>query len=231
MKSLEVIKEPRSEVPVSYQHELVHTYRPRLNTVAGVINVAFEATARIEAIIASLDGLTVQASRAELPPSHRRALQTEANELRAELLRTVTETALEGVRPLAGDPASVDLKTVLGRSLEFTLPDFSHDSFGVPSIDFSAEQTRGACRSGIEEARRRACSLRTSIEQAQEQVKALASAIEVATQNSEASTTNIRDLDEAIKVAGAMKRSIGANPGGALCSMGLMRRELLTLLE
>jgi flagellin-like hook-associated protein FlgL len=205
--------------------------RARTNAAINVVNVASEATAEIEKLVESIGGIVEQAGNPQTSDSRRKVLEQEANQLVDEIRRKALSKSGEGVRPLAGDKFSVEVEERFAETLEVILPDTAKDAFGIGEIKFSPKDAILQTRTVIARAKEQIEQLKDSLGKTQGQVKATVDALEVALQNSEAAQTSIRDVNEALKVAGDTRIGIARNPGNALDSVGNLQKKALDLLE
>ncbi len=205
--------------------------RAKTNDAISVVNLANEATSEIEKLVESIGGIVEQASHPDISDSRRKVLESEANQLVDEIRKKANTKSESGVRPLAGDKFSLEAEEKFAKTLEIILPDTAKDAFGIGSIDFSPKDAIIQTRNVIARARQQIEQLKSSVKNTQGQVKQVVNALEVALQNSEAAETSIRDVDEALRVAGDTKIGIARNPGGALSSVGNLQKKALDLLE
>jgi flagellin-like hook-associated protein FlgL len=205
--------------------------RAKTNEAINVVNVASEATSDIEKLINSISGIVEQASNPNMSESRRKVLEQEANQLVAEIRRKALSKTSDGVRPLAGDKYSLKADDKSEVEFDIALPDAAKDAFGLGDISLSSDASIPVAKSALSRAREQVEKLRDSVKQTQAQVKNTVDALEVALQNSEAAQTSVRDVDEALKLAGRTKADISRNPDSALESVGNLQRKALNLLE
>lgn len=205
--------------------------RSRTNEAITVVNLANEATAEIEKLVESISGIVDQASSPQISDTRRKVLEQEANQLVAEIRKKAQTKSENGVRPLAGDKFALEVEEKFAKTLEIILPDHAKDAFGIGAINFSPKDAIIQTRNAIARARQQIEKLKESVKETRGQVKEAVNALEVALQNSEAAATSIRDVDEALRLAGDTKLGISRNPGGALKSVGNLQKKALDLLE
>jgi flagellin-like hook-associated protein FlgL len=205
--------------------------RSRANDVINVVNLASDATAEIEKLVSSISGIIEQASNPKISESRRRVLEEEANQLVQEIRRKAQVKTTQGLRPLAGDRISLPVEEQVAKNIEFALPDGAKDAFGIGEIELSKKDSLSQTRTALTRAREQVEQLKDSVQQSHNQVKNTVAALEVALQNNEAAQTSIRDVDEALKVAGDTKVGIARDPGSALKSVGNLQKKALSLLE
>lgn len=205
--------------------------RARTNDAISVVNLASDATAEIEKLVGSISGIVEQASNPKISESRRKVLEEEANQLVQEIRRKAQVKTAHGQRPLAGDKISLPLQEKESQGINIELPDQAKDAFGLGPIDLSPKEAISQTRSALSKAREQVENLKESVNRTQQQVKVTVDALEVALQNNEAAQTSIRDVDEALKVAGDTKVGIARDPGSALNSVGNLQRKALSLLE
>ncbi|MBN8550736.1 MAG: hypothetical protein J0M12_15585 [Deltaproteobacteria bacterium] len=205
--------------------------RARTNDAINVVNVAADATAEIEKLVSSISGIVEQASNPKISESRRKVLEQEANHLVQEIRRKAQVKTTQGFRPLAGEKISLPIEEKDAKRIDVELPDQAKDAFGLGEIDLSPQNAIAQTRSALSKARDQVEQLKDSVHRTHQQVKSTVDAIEVAIQNSEASQASIRDVDEALRVAGDTRVGISRDPGSALQSVGNLQRKALTLLE
>lgn len=205
--------------------------RARANDAINVVNVASEATSEIEKLVDSIGGIVEQASSPHISESRRKILEKEANQLVDEIRRKAQVKTSDGVRPLAGDKFSVATDVASKKPVDIKLPDGAKDAFGIGEITFSPDDAIPQARSTLARAKGEIEKLKDSVKATQDQVKSTVDAIEVALQNSESAQTSIRDVDEALRLAGNTKIGIARNPSDALSSVGNLQKKALDLLE
>ncbi len=205
--------------------------RARTNDAINVVNVASDATAEIEKLVGSISGIVEQASNPKISESRRKVLEQEANQLVQEIRRKAQVKTSHGHRPLAGDKISLPIEEKDSKGIDIELPAEAKDAFGLGPIDLSPKDAISQTRSALSKAREQVEKLKDSVNRTQLQVKSTVDALEVALQNNEAAQTSIRDVDEALKVAGDTKVGIARDPGSALQSVGNLQRKALSLLE
>lgn len=205
--------------------------RVKLNDVINASNVAKEATTQITKIVQSISGIIKQASQEDLPEKRKATLEAEANELVDEIRRTADTQASNGVKPLAGDKIRLEVEEKIGRTLDVILPDDAKNAFGLTEIDFSTRESIISTIANVKQAEASILRLRNAVDEASKNIESTAGTLDVALQNSEAADNTIRDLDEALKVAGKARGIITENPDKALKSFGGLGTKALGLLE
>jgi flagellin-like hook-associated protein FlgL len=227
--SLEQVKLEAVRLQVdAHRHNSNAEVRARTNDAINVVNLVSDATTEIEKLVNSISGIVEQASSPKISESRRKVLEDEANHLVKEIRRKAQVKTSQGLRPLAGDKISLPVDE---KGIDISLPDAAKDAFGIGSIDLSPKDAITETRSALSHAREQVEKLKESVKQTQAQVKNTVDALEVALQNSEAAQTSIRDVDEALKVAGDTKVGISRDPRSALKSVGNLQRKALSLLD
>lgn len=204
--------------------------RSKANQAISVVNLAEEATAEIEKLVASIDGIVEQASTPAVPTQRRQVLEREANQLVDEIRKKARVATSDGTKPLAGDKLNIPA-TGGGDQTEIVLPDTAQNAFGIGKISLDQQSTIGQTRAAISRARDQLEKLKGAVKDSKVDLKESVDAIEVALQNTEAAGASIRDVDQALKVAGDTRLGIARNPQGALNSVGQLRSDALELLK
>ncbi len=205
--------------------------RAKVNAAINVTNVAEEATAEVEKLVKSLEGIVEVANDGSTPNERLGILDKEVKELVSAIGNLTKSKSLDGIKPLAGDPIRLDLEQKIGRTLEFILPDHSKDAFGLEKITVSKKEAIINTIATVEEGRKRLENLKASLDDASKSIRQVVSETEVALLNRESSEASLRDVDSAIKLANQTKRGIGSNPDRALRSTGDLSAVSLKLLE
>lgn len=205
--------------------------RQKLNEVINTVNFAVDTTNELKSIVNSIAGIASQASNDDLTQQRKTALEREANSLISEIKKKAETSTPEGIKPLLGDKIALDIEKKLGKTLEFVLPDSAKDSFGLNPVSFSRKDSIIATITNIKKAQEQIERLKNSVAEVKEQVKSKADEIDVMVQNTEASFASVRDLDQAIQLAGNTKVGIKTDPERALSSLGKLDSSALRLLE
>lgn len=205
--------------------------RARINQAITVSNVASEATEQLARLVDSVGGIAEQAQDPGTSETRKGILEGEANQLIAEIQRTLKEATSGGVRPFAGEKIRVELEKRLGKTLELVIPDDASEQFGLGTINFSTKDTILNTIAHVQAAQESISRIRDAVGDSIKTLHEAASTLDVALQNSEASQTSIRDLDEALKVTGETKILINKHPDEALGSVGEIESNILSLLD
>ena len=205
--------------------------RTQANELISVTNIASQATSDIEELIKGISGIVEQVHTKNFSEPQKAILEDEANDLVKEIQHIAKNTAVHGVHPLLGDKIKLDVEEKIGKTLEFILPDDARDSFGIGRISFSHKDAIIRTIANVEEARTRINNLKNSVGDVSSQVKETVDTIDVAAQNGEATQSTIRDLDQALKLAGETGLTISKHPDTALGSVGRLDNRALDLLK
>lgn len=205
--------------------------RQQLNDVINVANVAKDVSGQIDRIVQSISGIIKQARQEGLPDQRRAALEKEANQLVEEIKKAAETPASNGLRPLAGDKIRLEVEEKIGKTLDVILPDDAKNAFGITEINFSTKDSIISTIASVEQAEQNILRLKSAVEEASKNVSETAAAVDVALQNSEASETSIRDLDQALKLAAQTREIISEDPKKALKSLGAFSTKSFQLLE
>lgn len=203
--------------------------RSKANDVISAINVADEAAKEIDSLVKSISGIAQQASE-DIPEPRREILESEARELVSEI-RKASERTSGGLRPLAGDEIILEVEQELGRTLEVILPDTASEGLGLGEISFTPKDGIINVVKSVAVARERLDELKEAISSAKSNIQSTIDELDVATQNVEASTASVRDVDQALTLASSTRLGISLNPTDALDSFGNLTQSALNLLE
>lgn len=205
--------------------------RLKLNEVINVTNVAKDATSQIDNMVRSISGIIKQASKEDLPEPRRAALEKEANQLVSEIKKAAETKTMSGIRPLAGDKIRLEIEEKIGRTLDVILPDDAKNAFGISDISFSTRDSIISTIASVEMAEQNIMKLKNAVEEASRNLLTTADTLDVALQNSEASESSIRDLEQALTVTGEMRSLITDDPKKALDSVSKLSLNSVGLLE
>ncbi len=205
--------------------------RGRLNAAISFQNVTSEATGKIAELVKSIEGIVEQASADPSAKEKLAKLETEGNGLLDEIKRIAKDTKVEGLRPLAGDEIRIEVEAKIGKILRTILPDDAKEAFGVSGLNFSTVDSIIGTRAAVAKAQQRFEELQKAVEKTSGTIQELTQTLEVAFQNSESADTSIRDLDEALKIAGQTRTVIAQEPTQALNSVGSINQKVLDLLN
>jgi flagellin-like hook-associated protein FlgL len=205
--------------------------RRRANETINVINLAVNATDEIAKLVNSISGIVEQAQDSNLSSTRLITLQKEANQLVEEIKQKAQNTESNGLRPLLGENVRFDIEQKFGYALDIILPDAAKEAFGLGQISFSMKDSIIDTLTRVEKAKKQLDQLRESVSQAETSIRQGVDTVEVALQNSEASNTSIRSLDQALSLASKTYRGIGKDNQAALDSFSKLGLDSLTLLQ
>lgn len=205
--------------------------RSRANEAISVVNLTEEATAEIEKLVSSISGIVDQVDNPKLTGPRREVLEKEANQLVDEIRKRAATETLDGKKPLEGDPVRIELDKRFAKTLDIILPDSAKEAFGLGKLKFSAKEAIVQTRDIVARAQEQLNALKGAVQETKSSLKDSVAALEVALQNTEASSVSLRDVDQALKLAGDTKIGIARDPQGALSSVGTLSGTALSLLE
>lgn len=190
--------------------------RERANNLINSINLVSDATDEISQLVGSLAGIAEQASSESVTPSRIQALEGEAREIVDAIKKRANTEVDGGGKPLAGDPLTIEAEEVLGETLEVILPDDSKNAFGLDNFPLSPAENIIKTRRSIEDARTRLEELKGAVNESKARVESVVANLDVALQNAEASTSSVRDLDQALQLTSQITGQIQSDPQAAL---------------
>lgn len=228
-----VITELTSDVKIDVQESKASTQidlRKKANQAIATLNIASTATDEIERLVTSIGGIVDQAQTPELADNHRSILEKEAHQLVAEIQSKASSTQSDGIHPLLGDSVRLEVEQKYGDALEIILPDSAKNAFGLGEIKLSLKDSIIDTITRVEQAKKQFEELRSSVDQASASVRKTVDVLEVGLQNTEASRTSVRSLDEALSLATSTHRGIGKRPDlaiGSFNKLDLAAKDLL----
>lgn len=205
--------------------------RARFNDLVNVVNIASDTTTDLEKIVKSLGGIVEQVQGGNLSQGRTSTLEAEANGLVDEIRKKADSASYNGTKPLAGDKFGLEAEEKLGTNFEFALPADAQAGLGIGKIAFSDPDSINSSVASVEAAQAKLKEIRTAVESTLSTIKSSASLIEVASQNSEAAQVSLRDVDDALSLAGRTSSGITANRDAALGSFSGLSSKSLALLQ
>lgn len=205
--------------------------RARFNDLVNVVNIASDTTTDLEKIVKSLGGIVEQVQGGNLSQGRTTTLEAEANGLVEEIRKKAEGASYNGTKPLAGDRVRLEVEEKLGKSLELALPADARNGLGIGKLAFSNPESINNSIASVEAAQAKLKEIRSAVDSTLQTIKGSASLIEVASQNTEASQVSVRDVDDALSLAGKTSSGITKNPDAALASFSKLSTKALTLLQ
>jgi flagellin-like hook-associated protein FlgL len=205
--------------------------RRRTNDFINIINVTSEATTEIEQLVESISGIVDQVASGNVPEGRTGVLQKEANQLIEEIKSRAIKTESAGVRPLAGENVRVEIEEKYGYALEIILPDTAKDAFGIGQVSFSMKDAILDTMTRVEKAKVEFKKLKDAVSEVSDKVRKQVDTVEVALQNSEASKSSVRSLDDALSIAETTHKGIGKDKESALASFNKLGFDSLVLVQ
>jgi flagellin len=145
--------------------------------------------------VGRLRELALQASNGTLSAEQRQALNTEAQELIAEIGATVENTEFNGVRPLDGSTSTITLDAA--GSLEVQLQESSVAALGISGVDFSTQAGAAAALNQLDAAANAINENRAALGAQQNRFELAIAERELTSQNLQEADSRLRDLDVA----------------------------------
>ncbi|MCB0338023.1 MAG: hypothetical protein KDD53_00395 [Bdellovibrionales bacterium] len=204
--------------------------RDKANRIINEVNLTIQATEDITNIFSSVEGIVVQAGEQETTPERKKVLEKEAN----SLLEEARKVAQKATDQSGADPANDEVELQIEKELaplRKLLPDEAKSSFGISVVDFSTEDAIVNTRIEVERAVRQLKDLSERVNNSSENIRSRLSELEVAAQNSEASQSSIRDVDQALRLGADIAGRIGGDPQNALGSFSQLTAESADLLK
>lgn len=206
------------------------SYREAFNSALSKLNVASEVTGKISEYVSGVKGMLALAADPKTPTARVAILEQEAKALASEISDLSGKAEVDGTKILAGDPIVLELEKNIGKTLRVLLPTDAREAFGLKDISFTKADVIIQTRAAVERAARQIDELRTAVERATADFSRAGVEAEVALQNSEASGSSVRDLDDAVDLASNAVLQLTTKPKIALDSNSLTPRSL-ELLE
>lgn len=205
--------------------------RKAANEIVNTINLVVDATGEIDRLVKSIDGIVKQASKGDVPEKRLAVLEKEANQILDAIKRRVDDTHTAHGNPLVGDAVTLSTDKDIIATLDVKLPNHAKDIFGLRKVDFSKKDSISESRSTIEKAQTQVNDLKSKVHESRNAIHQTVAALDVALQNTEASSASVRDLDQALRLAGNTKFNINSDPAGAIGSLDKLGRQALDLLK
>ena len=198
------------------------------NDLIGMVNLVSEAASEIGKFVESLDGIAEQAENNANNPTRVAALEKEANELLDEIKKKVTTKSDDGAKLFSGDKIRLDLEKKLGKTLEVILPD-AEVGLDISEFRFTPKEIILNVRENIERARARVKNISDSLSSVKSEVEATLKSLDIASENSEASESSVRDVDQAFSLVERLSQSIPADTKEAYAANRLTASSLKLL--
>ena len=204
----------------------------KANDLISIINLASDATEDIENLVKSLDGIIQQAQKENIPQVRKAKLEQEYNSLVGEIKNKAQTSSYNGVKPLAGDEYKLKLnENDDSESVTIKLPNDANQSFGLTEINFSKPNALKQSGDKINSVKSQIKGLKDEIDNTVTLIKSKLTNIEIADENSESSKSTVRDLDQALEIAGSTNVFIRLDPSKALQSVGKIGEVAKELLK
>lgn len=210
------VPKPEVEVQINKRNVSEATaLRSHANSVINAVNVAERATSEIDKLVKSVDGIVSQVGKQELPESRVSILAGEAKDLVAEIKK---QAKVEVKPQLAGNPSDerFKIKKELEESLQTLFTEGAENAFGIEGASFDQKENIINVRASVVVARERVEELRSKLSEAKEQIQSSVVELEVALENSESSSSSLRNVDQALQLATETKSVISQQPDQAV---------------
>ncbi len=229
-RGVEVATNNDGAVKVNTEHHS-QDIRAHTNNIIDAINLAVSNTHEISALFKGISGIVEQLGVGEISDKRISILEKEAQELIQAIQMKALQASSGEVRPLAGDSIRLEVERELGKTLELILPDSAIDAFGLTKLDFSRKEAIINTRTAVARAQAQLEDLQSAVNISKVTIESAVTQLEIAWQNSEASRSSVRDLEEAMQLAGFTSNSIGADPSGAVNSHKRVNNSVVELLK
>lgn len=203
-----------------------------LNKIISASNSAIEATKVVGGFIDSIAGIVELAESKSQSQERLKTLTNEAN----ELILKLEETEINNTNNLVVNSESdlINQQIInIGETLSNLLPinNISEKKFGVNLVDFSTLGGIQRAKDNVLKAKEKFDLIQKTTNDASNNLKQVLINLEVAKQNSEASQSSVRDLNEALELADSMSNNIKNNKNDALNSFKEINPKSLDLLN
>lgn len=204
--------------------------RSKANSMINSVNVAEEATAEIEKLVRSVDGIVEQASQDETSENRISILEGEARQLVAEIKKqSNVDMQTADVGSLRDDRFRIEQE--LERSLQSLFQEGANTAFGIQDIDLNQKESIINIRTSVAMAKDRVSELRSKLSEAKNQIQSSVTALEVALENSESATSSVRDVDDALKLANTTGSLIKGEKPDRVVNISRLSTASLELLQ
>jgi hypothetical protein len=146
-------------------------------------------------------------------------------------IKKITNINPLGIESDQADDIRQKIEKNLGKTLEAILPNQDKLGSGIANIDFSTKENILSVRTNIELAKAQVNELKDRINQDKIEIGETIARNEIAESNREASNPSLRDLDQALTLAGKAKNFISTNPEVALASFSSIKNSYTDLLS
>lgn len=193
--------------------------RTKRNDILLRINEAVETTEEIGSILESITGIVEQAKNQNLPGERIKPLEVEAQQL-ADQASTKLEKARGVITPVGVDDDTIKkIEKKLAAALEQLYPT-DNSNIAAHDINFTTKEAIVNTLAKVESTRDRLLGLTRTVQETSEEIKRAVELTEVASENVEASSSLVRDLNQALDMASETSLKINEKPQLALDAIG-----------
>ena len=203
----------------------VRQKRDRVNEVIGKVQEASQAIDEIKSLAESIDGIVAQVETGKLSEEQTNVLASEANQLVDEIRRRSRRSATQ-LPDGPSDKARLEVEASLGDALDALFPD-GEDAFGIGTVKLHPPDVIISVRTNVKVARERIEAIGNSIAGVRNEVEETL----VAFENSAASRSSVRDLEQAADLTDRTGSKIGQAPDQALGSISKLSADAVELLK
>jgi flagellin len=178
--------------------------------------------------------LAVQSANGTLNATDRATLDTEFQELSAEIDRIATQSTFNGINLLDGSSASVDIQVGVNASetITVTLADATAATLGVAALDVTSVAYANTAIAALDTAVDTISTARGVLGAGQNRMTSAIASIATARENLAAAESRIRDVDVAYETADLTRNSILQQAAVSVLSQANMQPQLaLSLLQ
>jgi len=178
--------------------------------------------------------LAVQAANGTLTATDRATLDTEFQELVAEIDRISAQTTFNGVALLDGVTASLDIQVGVnsGETITVTLADTTATTLAIDTLDVTSAANANTAMTAIDTAIDDVTTARGTMGAAQNRMTSAIASIASARENLAAAESRIRDVDVAMETADLTRNTILQQAAVSVLAQANVQPQLaLTLLQ
>jgi len=200
-----------------------------------LIQTAESALGETESILQRLRELSVQAANDTLTSTDRNQIQTEVNQLLAEIDRFADTTEFNTKKLISGSLASTPLTLQIGANaaqiISFTVATANATALGVSGISVTSHSLASAALASIDAAISNISTSRAKLGAMQNRLEYTISNLRSASENMAASESRIRDADMASEMVNLVRLQVLQQAGvAAQAQANMMPQMVLSLL-
>lgn len=214
----------------AYSNGLTQAY-DNLQNGASMLQIADAGMANTGDMMQRLRELAVQSANGTLTDEDRAAIQTEADQILAEINRSSSTVEFNGQQLLTGETFTIQVGGNEGETLEVTPGNVSTDAYGLTGLDLSTQSGAQAALGAIDSAIAKLSGQRAEIGSQMNRIDSAAGFVGVARENTLAALSSEQDTDFALASTQlALSKIRNQTSLAALTQSNLQAQNVLKLL-